>query len=139
MRTISSTLLAVGLHVVALAGLVHASLATELPPNGYVVVHGGGAWYIGPSVHVGELLLGGTEHDVRAHFGDPRQALDTDGRDGRRCLLYRFASSDLLVLLLERGVVTRTWVVRESEAPAACAGLAEREVAVTARSVWIGP
>jgi hypothetical protein len=136
MRTISSTLLAVALHAAALAGVVHASLATELPAL-YRVTCGGFLWPT-LSLHVGELLLGHTESEVRARFGDTRGFGESGVGRQKTCLLYRFASSDLLVLLLEGSVVTQAWVVQGSDAPAACDGVSEREVAVAARSVWIG-
>jgi hypothetical protein len=129
-----SAVVAVALHTAALAGVVHASLTTELPD---LYIYGWGVWLDAPSLHVGELLVGRSEGDVRALLEDAPHSLERGVADGRRCLLYRYASSDLLVLLVERAVVTRAWVT-QGEVPTACTGIAEEEVAVAAESGWIG-
>ena len=90
-----------------------------------------------PTLHAGDLLLGGSEQDVRLFFG--QGALATDDRDYRKkkCLQYPYSRSVDLTLLLDGGCVTRTWVTPPSEVPAPCAGILSEAVSVPARSPWV--
>ena len=134
MRLLLCVLATVLLHVAGLVGLVHASLRTQLPDlyiRGTICILG-----FSP-LNSGDLLLGGSEAEVRAFFGQPPKPTVGRPSGSRKCLRYRYAGSDVLTLLLERGFVIRTWVTSSPLTPGQCAGLVEQEVLVSVPSPWV--
>jgi hypothetical protein len=107
MRRLLAFVVAALVHAIGLGGVVHASLATELPEPwrrpGCILIDPP------PYFHAGVLLQGASESEARAFFGQTPRAR-SDVRADAKCLRFEYAGqSAALTLLLKEGAVNESW------------------------------